>query len=760
MKRNVCAMVLVAVSGSAALAQQFTIAVLPDTQFYSEQASRFPQFLDQTQWIVANKARNNIVFVSHLGDIVQNGSVLAEWQRADQAMDVLDGVVPYAALPGNHDYAITGVKSSGSANYNAFFGPARHAAIPGYQGSSADGENHAHTFTAGGYTFLHLAMEWQPDGASKAWAQGRIDANPGLPTIISTHEYLQDWDSGGLGAGRSSAGLDLWNTFIRVNPQVFLVMNGHFHRGPNGADGELHTISLNNAGLPVVEMLSDFQAYPNGGSGWMRLVTFDIRNHALRVRTFSPTLDQYQQDFNSEFTLPFDFRKRFEAGVSGNAVPEVAFREGENAYAGTLDTQLSGLTPGTSAGASTSISVDANDGGLPTQGLVRFEDVFGTAAGQADPALGVAAARLRLVVINEGSGMRFHRQLADWTEASTWNSLTAGVSADGAEALGAPDVTVGRNDVNANIGRFTFDFDVTRSLRAWNEGEANRGWALLPNTGGTNGVDFQTSDFGTVSGRPQLVITTADRPTIDLIFRQGVDGYAGGSDFEVAQAAPDEAFPSEIALSIDADDPNGSGNDRQGVVRFDDIFGSGLGQIPAAATIVSATLELNVVDPGSGFTLHRLLTSVAPTATWNSVSGGLGADDSEGAIFIEAQAGADAAAAAVQAGVLRLDVTQTLRDWAAGPVPNHGWVLRPFGAGSNGLDVASSDHPDVNLRPRLTVRVTCPADIDGVPGVDLGDFFAFFAAFDAEGPAADIDRVNGVDLADFFAFFAGYDAGC
>ena len=68
---------------------------------------RYPQFLDQTQWIVDSQARLNIAFVSHIGDIVQNGlnaGSTLEWDRMEAGLDVLHGVIPYAVCIGNHDY--------------------------------------------------------------------------------------------------------------------------------------------------------------------------------------------------------------------------------------------------------------------------------------------------------------------------------------------------------------------------------------------------------------------------------------------------------------------------------------------------------------------------------------------------------------------------------------------------------------------------------------------------------------------------------
>ena len=49
---------------------EFTIVVLPDTQFYS---AEFPVvYTAQTEWIANSIASRNILFVTHLGDVVLN----------------------------------------------------------------------------------------------------------------------------------------------------------------------------------------------------------------------------------------------------------------------------------------------------------------------------------------------------------------------------------------------------------------------------------------------------------------------------------------------------------------------------------------------------------------------------------------------------------------------------------------------------------------------------------------------------------------
>ncbi len=73
--------------------EDFTIIVIPDTQFYSAGMNGgSPEIFEaQTRWIAENRSALNIVFVTHLGDYVQNGDeILAEWEAADAAISLLE----------------------------------------------------------------------------------------------------------------------------------------------------------------------------------------------------------------------------------------------------------------------------------------------------------------------------------------------------------------------------------------------------------------------------------------------------------------------------------------------------------------------------------------------------------------------------------------------------------------------------------------------------------------------------------------------
>src|SRR6266536_3223938 len=55
----------------------FTIVVMPDTQYYTEVQWKTDQYFNaQTQWIVDHRADEHIAFVSHVGDLQQDGTFL------------------------------------------------------------------------------------------------------------------------------------------------------------------------------------------------------------------------------------------------------------------------------------------------------------------------------------------------------------------------------------------------------------------------------------------------------------------------------------------------------------------------------------------------------------------------------------------------------------------------------------------------------------------------------------------------------------
>lgn len=55
-------------------------------------------------------------------------------------------------------------------------------------------------------------------------------------------------------------------------------------------------------------MLADFQEEDYGGNGWLRILTFSPANNTIKVKTYSPSLNKFQEDTDSQFELQYPLR--------------------------------------------------------------------------------------------------------------------------------------------------------------------------------------------------------------------------------------------------------------------------------------------------------------------------------------------------------------------------------------------------------------------------------------------------------------------
>src|SRR4051812_34129942 len=183
-------------------AEAFTIVVLPDTQGYRGIATKAqpdstdpltnPVFANHIRWIRENVAAQHIVFVSHVGDIVDINNP-AQWKLAQENLDGLRGVVPFGLAVGNHD-----MTSAGDASlFRAHFPAASFRSYPWYGGTFestrpeeaayGDNVNSYQLFSAGGLDFLFIHLECNPPDPVVAWADGLLTKYGGRRAMISTH---------------------------------------------------------------------------------------------------------------------------------------------------------------------------------------------------------------------------------------------------------------------------------------------------------------------------------------------------------------------------------------------------------------------------------------------------------------------------------------------------------------------------------------------------------------------------------------------
>ena len=283
---------------------EFTIVVLPDTQHYADSAANAGIYTSQTQWIVDNVLTENIVFVTHEGDIVHNWDQTIEWERADASMTLLDSVVPYGMGPGNHEQPTT--------LYNVYFPYTRYEAESWYGGHYSDNnDNNYQLFSAGGMDFIIVHLEFCPPAGAITWADSVFKAHPKRTGMVTTHGYI-DLDAKRRAGDLCPDASYIWDDLVVPNPNVYFVFCGH-------VNGESRRTDVVN-GREVHQLLADYQRRPNGGDGWLRLLRFVPAENKVYVETYSPWLDRYETDVNSEFSLDFSMREFSNLGTA-TAVP-------------------------------------------------------------------------------------------------------------------------------------------------------------------------------------------------------------------------------------------------------------------------------------------------------------------------------------------------------------------------------------------------------------------------------------------------------
>jgi len=296
----------------------FTIIGLPDTQHYSENngggSGEIATFISQTNWIVNNRVAENIIYVAHLGDCVQNGDdVEAEWIRAEDAMDNLedpfttslpDGI-PYGIAVGNRDQSSPGDPGVGSSTtfyYNQYFGVSRFSGRNYYGGSyGSDNDNHYDLFTVGTLKFVVVYIEYgayRDDKPAVDWANNILATYDDRHGIIVSHKLLNN--NAGPNNTFSSAGEYIYAK-VRDNANLFLMLAGHWSNEAS------RTETRGGDSTDVVTLMSDYQSLANGGDGWLRIMRFSPVDKKIYVKTYSPTLDAFKTGSNSQFEIDYEF---------------------------------------------------------------------------------------------------------------------------------------------------------------------------------------------------------------------------------------------------------------------------------------------------------------------------------------------------------------------------------------------------------------------------------------------------------------------
>lgn len=293
----------------------FTLAVIPDTQRYHGPGSgrgdergepRNPAFDSRTRWLAANLDAQRIVFVTHMGDIVDKDN-REQWRIARENMDRLHGRVPYGIAVGNHDYRNR--RTGDASTFQQYFSAERYDRHPWYGGTyegrpgyppafSGNNTNSYQLFSAEGLDFVIVHVECNAPDDVLAWADGVIERHRNRMAVISTHMYLGGVTRRGadepqgrmrwkkVHGDRGNTPQEMWEKSFRRHRNLFLVLCGD-----QSASIAHRQQSAGEHGNRVHEILQD---YPRDAddSDWLRLFRFHPEEKVIRVFTYSPAQDR------------------------------------------------------------------------------------------------------------------------------------------------------------------------------------------------------------------------------------------------------------------------------------------------------------------------------------------------------------------------------------------------------------------------------------------------------------------------------------
>jgi len=280
--------------------------------------------------------RSSAPRTTDLGDCVQNGSDPSnqvEWDRADAALSLLEDPattslpegIPWGIAPGNHDQSPFGSARSGGDEgattdlFNQTFGASRFSGRSYYGGRYDFGDpiqypenndNNYQLFNAGLYEFLIFHLEYDGSESSSRlavldWVDTVLEANIGKRVIISSHWMIST-------TGQfSSLGEAVYNK-VRDNPNVFLMLGAH------SGEGAIRTDTFQGSTINTV--LGNYQGRPNGGNGWLRIITFSPQSNEIHIETYSPWLDQWEAGPPHEYFIDYDMNDGLEFLQIGDTI--------------------------------------------------------------------------------------------------------------------------------------------------------------------------------------------------------------------------------------------------------------------------------------------------------------------------------------------------------------------------------------------------------------------------------------------------------
>ena len=494
--------------------------------------------------------------------------------------------------------------------------------------------------------------------------------------------------------------------------------------------------------------------------------------------------------------------------LSAQSVTTVGFQNGIDGYDGTFDRRISSDPGNESNGAETAAYFldGSNNGNSPdTQGLLRFDDIFGNDDGQVPMGATILDARLTINtsvagnaqtggpygvagVLEEVSEDTFYEDFipnddvdVDIISRGAWwqdGSATRPVAAFGFQLPGTQDtarvtpiVQAWSSDAIDNLG---FVIQAGRSDTTTDQANTSDGWSYR-----TTGYPFAVS-------RPKLEIDYTTEEVVVSSFQEGVDGYEGtgmafvrsGTNafvedtddplnaertedgFDLGQSFLDGVFYADL-------EGNTNSPDDFALLHFDGVFGGDDGQAPADVPVAKAWAVITTGDTDNNartsgeWSVHSMLREWDTESLHSSFGDDNGLQVLDGDISEEL----DSQSGFIRGAEVWFDVTEYAEGVRNGADDFGLAVLTKRTA--DGWLIHATGSEDEAARPRLVVYSAdlgvseqLAADCDGSGALDFADLSCVHLTSDPIGArdqvleaiptlAGDLNGDGNVNVGDF-----------
>jgi hypothetical protein len=165
-----------------------------------------------------------------------------------------------------------------------------------WEADCLDGRNTAVSFNVSEHNFLVVNIEYHANSTVLQWLNAILDTHADSHVVVATHAYLNET----CGYGNDGWALGLKNNLLANHTNVFLTLNGHYHSSST-ANG-----TVVGERLEIFFDRQDLEGQKGAAS--LRILTFELSQGKLDVRTYDTYAGKFLTDSDSQFTMNLPFQ--------------------------------------------------------------------------------------------------------------------------------------------------------------------------------------------------------------------------------------------------------------------------------------------------------------------------------------------------------------------------------------------------------------------------------------------------------------------